>query len=318
MVHEQDERPGRVGLGQPRVQGERPLARPLRLRRVRVGGGRVEGALHGDRVGERRVGQRVLRVDGDGASEHLPGVPQALASRLVVVLTSPQVVLVRPDVGPGDLAETGPLPEDDPERLHDSVRDLVLDGEQVAELPVEASRPQLVSVGHVHQLCGDPDPVFRPLYAPLEDGSYAQRPADLTDILVPVLEHVRRRPRRHAEAGRAGQRGRDLVGDPVAQEGVIGLHAPVREGEHRHGRVTRGGRYRVGRRRRPSTTVTPGQRRRQREPDQPQDQEHVHEAVRHQGPLRGPARELQEPPPTRQVETQYVGNPPLVQLPRES
>src|SRR5688572_4567519 len=64
-------------------------------------------------------------------------------------------------------------------RVEDSLRDLVLDGENVFHVAVEFSRPQLIPVGDVDQLRTDAKPVPDLSHTPFENRRHLELPADL-------------------------------------------------------------------------------------------------------------------------------------------
>ena len=79
------------------------------------------------------------------------------------------------------------------ERLRDPVRDLVLDGEDVLQVPFVALAPQAVPVVDAHELRRDPDAVAGSPDAALEHGGDVQPRADLADVGGLVLELKGRR-----------------------------------------------------------------------------------------------------------------------------
>jgi len=136
--------------------------------------------------------------------------------------------------------------------LHDRVRDLVLDCEDVGEVAIEAVGPDVPAVLAVDQLAGDPDPPAGLADAALEDVPDAEFLADLLhpDRLALV-----------GECGVAGddeqprdlrQVGDDVLGDSVAEVLLLRVAAHVVEGQHDDGGplCRRGGHALRGRRRR--------------------------------------------------------------------
>ncbi len=89
------------------------------------------------------------------------GELETLLAELVEELPAAEVELVRLDIVGAGLLD-GPLfllGEHHPKRLHDVLRDLVLHREDVLQVPVVTLGPEMISVGHVDQLRGDPEPV---------------------------------------------------------------------------------------------------------------------------------------------------------------
>ena len=62
---------------------------------------------------------------------------------------------------------------------HDGLRDFVLDGEDVAQRPVESARPDVTPVRGPDQLRRHPHAVGRALNRPFEDGSHGQQAPNL-------------------------------------------------------------------------------------------------------------------------------------------
>ena len=77
-----------------------------------------------------------------------------------------------------------PVHQPELQRLDDGARDLVLDGEDVLELPVVGLGPELVAVLDVHELGRDADAVPDLAHAALEHGRHAELLADLPDVHV--------------------------------------------------------------------------------------------------------------------------------------
>ena len=83
---------------------------------------------------------------------------KALAIALVEVMTAQQVEIVRRDVAglAGNIAHV----QGDLQRFCDRCRDLILDGEDVVQFPVEGIRPQVESIGGIDALVGRVDASF--------------------------------------------------------------------------------------------------------------------------------------------------------------
>src|SRR5208282_5636436 len=102
------------------------------------------------------------------------------------------------------------------QRAGDPRRDLVLQGEQVADIAVETLGPELRTGFGIDELDIDPYLVAGPLYAALEDVTHAQFSADPLDVIVALV----------GESGVAGDHqasldardvGRQIFGDPISE-----------------------------------------------------------------------------------------------------
>ena len=159
---------------------------------------------------------RVLRIEIDGALEHAAGIDSVRSTdgrtagragssrRLDVFGRGPLDGLFSPS-----LSTT--------QRAHDVAGNLVLDGEDVLELPVMAARPQAVAVGRADELGRDAQPVARLADAAFEHRPDTELPPDVADVALLALEGERRRARRDAERLDLRQRVDDVFGDAVAE-----------------------------------------------------------------------------------------------------
>ena len=99
------------------------------------------------------------------------------------------------------LGRSGGLRSDqlDAERVRDPARDLVLQGEEIARVTVEALGPKMRVGQGIDQLGVDSNPVARPPDASFEHIAHAQFAADLlrVDRLVPVRERGISRDHEH-------------------------------------------------------------------------------------------------------------------------
>jgi hypothetical protein len=114
-------------------------------------------------IGQAGVGAGEGGIDHDGLREHLHRGFQGFAAELVEELPAAKVVIVGLEVSgrrPLDGAFLF-LTEDHLQRLGDILGDVLLDGENVLQLAVVGFRPDAVSVGDVHELGADPQPVAR-------------------------------------------------------------------------------------------------------------------------------------------------------------
>ncbi len=105
----------------------------------------------------------------------------------------------------------------DAQRSNELLRDLGLDREDVAEIPVIALRPQVIAVRGTHELRGDPHALTRLADAALEHRAYTERATDFAHVGGPALELERRGARGDPQVADAAQRVDDLLGDAVAE-----------------------------------------------------------------------------------------------------
>ncbi len=186
-------------------------------------------------VGDRRVGQRELRVERHRVLQHLQRELQILARHPAGVALAAQVQVVGLQVvgrlgGDRLLLLRG---ERDAQRLGDLARDLVLHLEDVLHLAVVALRPEREVGARVDQLGVDAQAVAGAAQAAGEHVRGAQLLADLRrrDLLVAVGEH--RRAREDVQAADLRQLGDDVLGDPIAEVLVLLHPAQILEVEHR-------------------------------------------------------------------------------------
>ncbi len=225
-----------VRFGQSRIELQRL---PGRLLGPREDLPRRPGAVVAEeeqRVREAGPGQGVRRIAVERLLEvadallqvpRRPLVPEVAALEIEVV----GLEVLRADAGPG--LDPARLPQGDLELAGDGGGDLVLDGEDVARVAVEALRPELISGPGVGQLRGDANAFSRPAHAALQHGSHVERRSDLLDVRFLALEREAGRARGHAQLRHPAQSAQDLLGDAVAEELVLRIGAEV--GERQHG-----------------------------------------------------------------------------------
>lgn len=111
---------------------------------------------------------------------------EAAAAHLVQALAPAQVIIVGLHVDGAGLADQLALVvrEDHPQCLDDSLRNVVLDGENVLHVAVVAFRPQVGSVGHVDQLGRDAQLVAHLANAALQNCRHLELVADFAKVLV--------------------------------------------------------------------------------------------------------------------------------------
>jgi hypothetical protein len=122
---------------------------------------------------------------------------------------------------------------------------VVLNGEDVGQLPIEPLRPEVPAGGRVDELRGDPDPAAGLADAALEDMTHAEALADLADIDVLALEGEGRVAGDDEKLRQLRQRGDDVLGNAVSEIFLLGIAAHV--GERQHGDRRAGGLGRLSR-----------------------------------------------------------------------
>ena len=141
----------------------------------------------------------------------------------------------------GELAEQG---------LDDAGDDLVLHGEDIGQIAVEALGPEMAAaLARIDQLGVDADAGGGAARAALEDIAHAEIAGDLADIHGLVLEREAGVAGDDEEAGRLRELGDEILGQAVGEELLLGVGAEIREGEHGD-RGLGGQRQGFGRRRR--------------------------------------------------------------------
>jgi hypothetical protein len=115
------------------------------------------------------------------------------------------------------------------------VGDLILDQEDVLELPVVGLRPEMASTFRLDQLGGNAHPVARLADAAFEHVGYVEHLSDLADVAILALERKGRRARDHLEVGLLDEFIQDLLGDSLAEVVVVSIPRHVHESQHRDG-----------------------------------------------------------------------------------
>jgi hypothetical protein len=130
------------------------------------------------------MGQGVFGVEIGRPGKELQRELDVVAPVAIEEAPALQVVIVGLDMARGDFGEGAPLlgAEGDPQGPDDIAGDLLLDGEDVAELTVVGFRPEVVAAGGVDELDGDPQAVVGLADAALEDAVDAQPVADLAEV----------------------------------------------------------------------------------------------------------------------------------------
>ncbi len=184
---------------------------------------------------EERVGRSEAGVEFDGASQQLLGFAVARSRVAPPQFASAQEAVIGFQIV--GVLGGDPLPvagvEIERQRGDDLARHVVLDREDVGELPVEAFGPEMSAGRRIDQLRGDPHPVARFAHAPLEDVAHAEAFADLGNVDVLALEGERRIAGDHEELRELRQRGDDVFRDAVGEILLLGVAAHV--GERQNG-----------------------------------------------------------------------------------
>jgi hypothetical protein len=117
----------------------------------------------------------------------------------------------------------------DPERLDDGLRDLVLQREDVVQVPVVALGPDVIVARCEDQLCGDPYAAARLAHAPFQHVTHVELARDLRDFDVPALVDEGAVARNDDERRDLGQVRDDVLGDAVAEIFLFRIAAHVGE-----------------------------------------------------------------------------------------
>ena len=184
-------------------------------------------------VGDARIGPGKGRVDLDRLGKAFESPLDALRRPLVPEIATLQIEIVGFRVVRGPLEEGGLLvPQElDPEPVDDGQCDLVLDGEDVLESPIEFLRPEMVAGGDVEELGRDAELVLDLADTALEHRGHAQAAPDLTDVHGLELDRKGRALGRHLEVADLGQGGDNLLGQALAEIFLVFLGAEVCEGQ---------------------------------------------------------------------------------------
>ena len=172
-----------MGLGQSGIEGHSPLARLLSY--ATSFGGREESVDPENRmdVGDAGIGRSVVGILLDGFLEILQGCLKAH-----LVATDPTMAAFQVEViGFRTLRLhlhqrlLRPSQQRHPQGVRDSAGDLVLDGEDVLQLPFVRLGPEVEAVRDLGELGGDAHPVPGLAHASFQDRRHTKLAADLTD-----------------------------------------------------------------------------------------------------------------------------------------
>ena len=111
-------------------------------------------------------------------------------------------------------------------------RDLILQSEDVLQIAVVCLRPEVVPFEGVDQLGGNANTGGRPLNTALQNIPHAQILAHPLHIYCLALIGEGGVPGNHKQAGDPGERGDDLLRDPVAEEFLLWVPGQVHKREH--------------------------------------------------------------------------------------
>ncbi len=118
------------------------------------------------------------------------------------------------------------------QRVDDRAGEPLLHVEHIIERAAVALRPEVLVCSTVDQLGDDAEIVPRLPHAPLEHVLDVELPRDGPRVFIRALEHSRGVSRDHAQRTAAREAGDDLLGEPVAQVGVLRIGAHVVERQH--------------------------------------------------------------------------------------
>ena len=179
----------------------------------------------------------VFGVELHRSREHLSRLGIRLLRGAPVILQAAQDIVIGLDVPGGRSPEavflrSGELHREDPDDL---LRDLVLQGEDVLQIPVITLRPHVVPRGGVDELGGDPHAIAGLANAALQDVAHAQLAAHLRGLDRPALVREDGVARDHEQPGELGEARDEVFGDPVAEVLLPRVAAHVFEGQHGDG-----------------------------------------------------------------------------------
>ena len=117
----------------------------------------------------------------------------------------------------------------------DTLRDAVLQVEDVGEFAVEPVSPDVPPIGRFDQLPRDPNPAPGLSDGTLQHVAHAEFPADLSDVHGPALVGEGRVPGDHEEPAHPGQGGDDVLDHPVGKVLLLRVATHVGEGQDGQG-----------------------------------------------------------------------------------
>jgi len=183
-----------------------------------------------------------VRIQPDRLAEHLGG--RAL---LCIFLLARQLPAAQVEVVGREVRGAAPLQalvvgaeQRDAQCLHRAACNLLLNRENVLQLPVERLGPQMGAVGRAHQLRRDAHAISRLADAAVEHRAHVQQATDLAPVDDAVLELERARPGGDAQAAHGIQRVDDFFRRALAEVILVPGRTHVGEGQHCNGRIGRG------------------------------------------------------------------------------
>ena len=187
--------------------------------------------------GQPGPGRTVGGIQRERALEHLSARPQVGLRQAGEELAAAEVALVRGRAGlrPQQSLLLARGEDGAPQGIGHAFRDLVLDGEHVVELPVEAPGPPVITGGGLDQLDRHAQPIARLAHATLEERPHAQLPAHRTHVGAPA-EVKGRGPGGHPQALDLREGVDQLLGKALAQVVLVAAGAHVRERQDGDGR----------------------------------------------------------------------------------
>jgi hypothetical protein len=119
------------------------------------------------------------------------------------------------------------------DRGDDVPGDFILQVEDVAQVTVVPLGPYVLAGRRVNELAGHADPAAVGPHAAFEDVTDRQLQRDLPNVDGSPLVGESRVACDHEEPAQAGQRRRNILGDPVREILLLGITAHVRERQDR-------------------------------------------------------------------------------------
>jgi hypothetical protein len=189
------------------------------------------------RIGESGVCEREARICSDCLLLIFDGLDHRLRRALELVVATEQVQLVRVHL---HRATRGELDlrfavESDLQGFGHCIRDVFLHGQDIADGTVERLRPQVIAVLRIDELCGHADASVVTPYAALEYIASTERPSNLPNVLLAILEDEGRRARRDTQAWNLRQRVEHLFGQAVRERGALAVFGEVSDRQDSNG-----------------------------------------------------------------------------------
>jgi hypothetical protein len=126
-------------------------------------------------------------------------------------------------------------PELQSQAIDDTARNLVLDRQDVRQLPVKSARPQWKVVAHPDQLRDDPQLLAVAQHRTFQDVIGLQLCSRLMDVPRPVFKSKRRSLGAYRQPVNDGQVADNLVGEAVGEVIIGRILAHAGQGQNRYG-----------------------------------------------------------------------------------